>query len=100
MTFAAAYRNVSVDLRNGFADREGGDRLVSIENLIGSPYSDVLRGDDNANVIEGGGGEDTLYGYGGDDVLDGGDGVDVVDGGDGTDACTGEHSFNCEAASP
>ena len=46
-----------------------GDSLVSIENIIGSDYSDSLTGDDNDNVINGGGGSDTI---------DGGEGVDTI----------------------
>lgn len=42
-----------------------GDRLIGIENLTGSAYNDMLRGDTNANTLDGGAGADTLDGGGG-----------------------------------
>ena len=62
-----------------------GDVLISIENLIGSSYNDVLIGDGNDNVLEGGAGDDTLNGGAGDDTLDGGAGMDMLTGGAGED---------------
>jgi Ca2+-binding RTX toxin-like protein len=47
-----------------------GDRLVSIENLIGSAFDDVLTGASNANVLVGGRGNDVLDGKGGIDTVD------------------------------
>ena len=54
----------------------GMDTLISIENLIGSDYSDILSGNDGANKLEGGAGFDVLIGGLGNDILDGGDGED------------------------
>ncbi|WP_343564309.1 calcium-binding protein, partial [Kiloniella sp. b19] len=45
------------------------DRLVSIENLVGSAHADTLRGNDEANILEGGAGADSLDGRAGDDTL-------------------------------
>jgi Ca2+-binding RTX toxin-like protein len=51
------------------------DLLDGIENLIGSPLDDTLKGDGNANALIGGDGEDVLYGRGGHDTLIGGPGI-------------------------
>lgn len=74
----------------------GGDVLANIENLSGSGYADVLRGDSGANRLVGRGGDDYLYGGAGVDRLYGGDGDDVLNGGvsaagaaDGRDYLTG-----------
>ena len=45
-----------------------GDRLTSIENLIGSGHHDTLTGDAGSNVLEGGAGADRLDGAGGSDT--------------------------------
>ena len=75
-----------------------GDSYISIENLDGSSFDDILLGDNKANVIGGNlyhdlasgndrlygrGGNDTLFGYDGNDILEGGPGADVLDGGTG-----------------
>jgi Ca2+-binding RTX toxin-like protein len=74
-----------------------GDRLYSVEGVVGSACDDFLLGDDGDNVLRGGGGNDmvgglggndALYGEAGDDVLEGGAGDDVLEGGAGSDtAC-------------
>jgi Ca2+-binding RTX toxin-like protein len=56
-----------------------GDTLISIENLRGSAYDDLLGGDNAANILSGGDGDDTLRGGPGNDTLDGGTGVDTAD---------------------
>ena len=56
----------------------GIDTLASIENLSGSIYSDILRGNDGNNKLSGGAGDDLLRGFGGNDQLLGGTGVDGV----------------------
>ena len=48
VSFVDAPRPVSVDLNTGAAAHDGGDRLISDENVIGSSFSDQIRGDDNA----------------------------------------------------
>ncbi|WLA62321.1 DUF5801 repeats-in-toxin domain-containing protein [Bradyrhizobium diazoefficiens] len=70
---------VSVDLNITTPQTTGGagtDTLVSIENLIGSNFGDVLMGDVNSNSLSGGAGDDTLTGRGGIDTLAGGTGAD------------------------
>jgi Ca2+-binding RTX toxin-like protein len=47
-----------------------GDSLVSIENLIGSAFDDVLAGNSEDNTLTGGAGGDTLIGQSGFDTAD------------------------------
>jgi hypothetical protein len=58
-----------------------------IEDLIGSPFADLLGGDEGANEIAGGDGEDTVVAGGGADTVDlvDGEGGDIVDCGDSGD---------------
>ena len=71
---------VLIDLTTGTG--RGGhahdEQILNVENLIGSGYSDELRGDFTANNFVGGKGDDTLDGGSGADTLDGGDGVDAA----------------------
>jgi Ca2+-binding RTX toxin-like protein len=68
--------NMTVNLATGVANAgwtspygEGIDTLVSIENVIGTPFADIIIGSDLANRLVGGGGADGLSGGDGDDVL-------------------------------
>ena len=68
----AGYENsgsgVSVDLvTGGFGGRAAGDTYVSIENVTGSNFNDVIIGDDAVNRLNGGLGADDLRGAGGND---------------------------------
>ena len=66
---------------------------VDAENLVGTPFNDVLQGDDGANALTGLEGDDNLIGEGGNDTLNGGTGSDVYLTGPGantTDAAGGE----------
>jgi Ca2+-binding RTX toxin-like protein len=54
-----------------------GDQLISIENLTGSRYDDLLIGNSQQNILNGGAGDDILAGGGGLDTLIGGAGDDV-----------------------
>jgi Ca2+-binding RTX toxin-like protein len=74
----------------------GHDTLDGIENVTGTPATDVLIGSEGANRLSGGRSTDVLVGLGGDDTLDGGRGFDVVVGGPGTDTCTGELTVACD----
>jgi Ca2+-binding RTX toxin-like protein len=76
----------------------GVDRLLSIENVIGSNFNDLLTGNGEGNVLTGAGGADTLRGGGGNDGLSGGaqndlltgdEGDDKLHGGDGADRLEG-----------
>jgi len=73
----------------GYGGDAEGDELYSIENVVGSSYSDRLYGDSRVNVLDGGDGNDTLYGRGGNDTLIGGKGNDVLAGGTGADKLQG-----------
>jgi Ca2+-binding RTX toxin-like protein len=55
----------------------GTDTLISIENLTGSAFADILTGDNGDNVLNGGAGNDRLTGGLGHDTLTGGAGNDV-----------------------
>ncbi|HEU4704175.1 MAG TPA: hypothetical protein VFS45_00475, partial [Sphingomicrobium sp.] len=54
-----------------------GDTLISIENVIGSDFDDILVGSQGSNLLDGGAGRDTLNGGGGADQLWGGAGSDL-----------------------
>ena len=58
---------MNVDLLAGTASGDGSDTFATVENVIGSPGSDVLTGDGQANVLQAAGGDDTLAGGGGND---------------------------------
>jgi Ca2+-binding RTX toxin-like protein len=87
--FGDSPRGVHADLSTGEATGHGNDRMVSVEIVAGTPFDDVLSGDDKANLLAGGTGDDELHGRGGDDHLRSGDpapaGNDLLDGGEGSD---------------
>jgi Ca2+-binding RTX toxin-like protein len=56
------------------------DKLVNIENILGSSNADVLTGSTATNTINAGAGDDTIFGSGGSDSIDGGVGShDIID---------------------
>lgn len=69
--YSGSPAGVRVDLGAGAAGGGDatGDTLNSIENLIGSAFSDRLTGDGGQNIIDGRGGADVLDGAGGDDDI-------------------------------
>jgi Ca2+-binding RTX toxin-like protein len=78
-SYASAASSVIVNLASGAASGgDGNDALTSIENVVGSNFSDSLTGDANNNVLDGGGGNDTFIGGLGDDILFGGAGIDTL----------------------
>src|SRR5215468_6530075 len=95
VTYRTAPSGVTASLASGGTGGDAaGDVYVSIENMWGSNFDDVLEGDDQANriwgldgnnVIRGGGGNDDLHGGNGNDTFYGGAGADSIDGGGGID---------------
>lgn len=65
------------------------DTVVSIENVTGSIFDDVIRGDGKANQLSGRDGDDVLVGRSGNDNLAGEAGNDVLRGGKGDDFLSG-----------
>ena len=100
---------VNVDLtKRATAQSGGGERnhaaddvLIGIEDVLGSRFKDVIKGDDKSNRLWGGDDDDSLYGGYGNDTLYGGTGNDslvdvglrnsrgLLDGGDGDDTLLG-----------
>jgi Ca2+-binding RTX toxin-like protein len=80
-SYAASSSGVYVDLGAGtaFGGDASGDTLISIENLTGSRFGDVLAGDAGNNQLRGGGGDDVLIATAGNDWMQGGDGFDTID---------------------
>lgn len=73
------------------------DQLLAIENIIGSPFADILVGNVLANRIKGRSGDDLLRGGPGDDSIHGQGGFDEARGGGGLDLClTAEVITGCE----
>ncbi len=68
-SYAASPAGVTVNLFTGAAagGHAQGDRLRSIEGLVGSAQADTLTGDAGDNRLDGGPGDDTLTGGPGDD---------------------------------
>jgi Ca2+-binding RTX toxin-like protein len=80
-TYADATGRVIVDLAlTGAQDTvsAGLDTLTSVENLVGSSFDDILRGNAGSNVLNGGAGHDLLWGGAGNDSLIGGVGIDTA----------------------
>lgn len=78
-SYAGAASRVVVNLAapGGNTGDAAGDVYISIENVIGSDFNDVITGDSRANLLAGGAGNDSLNGGAGTDRLDGGAGKDT-----------------------
>ena len=90
--YSSSTAGVTVNIQSGTADdgMGGTDTLVSIENIIGSEYADVLVGNNLLeNELWGLGGNDNLQGRGAQDIMHGGDGTDTIRGGDDDDILYG-----------
>ena len=81
--------NVSLDgVANDGHAGESDNIAADVENLEGSPDSDVLIGSDAANVFDPSSGDDQVSGLGGDDTLNASAGADSFDGGSGDDVAS------------
>jgi len=71
---------VFVNLRDnvGLNSDAQGDTYVSVENVRGSAFTDLIGGDGQSNALYGNAGDDVICGFGGADYLDGGDGIDTL----------------------
>ena len=79
--YSASTTPVTIDLAAAGPQNGGSlgmDTLTGVENLIGSPEGDVLRGDAAANDLLGERGDDLIEGRGGDDFLDGQAGFNIA----------------------
>ena len=72
-----------------FALAERPDRLTSIENILGSEFSDTVVGNGGSNLMTGGNGNDSLSGAGESDTLSGNSGNDTLFGGIAADSLVG-----------
>ena len=85
-----------VDLRRGDAPQAGeGDRLGSIEDVVGGSGDDVLIGDGRQNFLFGGAGRDRLVGNAGVDWLFGEAGADSLTGGSGGEQALRRRGGRC-----
>lgn len=70
VSYVNAAAAVTVNLSTGTASGHGTDTLISIENIVGSAYNDVLTGDASNNLFMAGAGSNTLNGGDGSDTAD------------------------------
>ena len=89
--YGGSIGTVGVNLTTGlgFNADAAGDTYVSIENVVGSSFSDSLNGNSLANQLLGGLGNDSLFGGVGNDTLLGGGNNDFLVGGTGADVING-----------
>ncbi len=90
-SYLGSTAGVTVNLATGIASGgdASGDYFLSIENVTGSAFNDLLTGNTLNNILDGGDGNDTLIGDAGNDILIGGAGSDSLTGGAGNDSLTG-----------
>jgi Ca2+-binding RTX toxin-like protein len=94
VSYAGAAGPITLDLDPsegiiGTATGDGTDTIVNTENVLGSPGSDTLSGDNADNVIAGLAGDDKIAGDAGFDCELGNDGNDTFDENEGTSAAQG-----------
>ncbi|MEP3891490.1 MAG: ExeM/NucH family extracellular endonuclease [Hellea sp.] len=91
--YSSSSAAVMIDLAAGTASggSADGDSFISIENLYGSQFNDVIAGDANDNSLVGLGGDDEINGGAGADRLVGGEGADTLNGGADNDTLIGQN---------
>lgn len=89
--YTQSTEGVYVDLQLGNNDlgHANCDTLIDIEEVEGSAFRDIIKGDWGANQLFGMGGNDTLFGRNGHDTIFGGEGNDFVIAGGGNDVVEG-----------
>ena len=89
VTYADADAGIALSLANSSAFNDGRpddpDRVLNVENAIGSAFEDTIVGSVLDNLLSGTAGPDTLRGGNGDDILRGDDGDDNLRGEAGND---------------
>ncbi|MEM1343528.1 MAG: choice-of-anchor L domain-containing protein [Pseudomonadota bacterium] len=80
VSYLSAASGVGVNLVNASTNTgaAAGDSYISIEDVEGSAFGDVITGSTDANLIRGGAGGDELRGQFGSDTLEGGAGDDTL----------------------
>ncbi|MEO0985992.1 MAG: hypothetical protein AAFY20_10620 [Cyanobacteria bacterium J06639_14] len=89
--YISSTSGITVNLQNGTAADGFGstDTLISIEQVVGSDFNDVIVGSEEDEIFFGGAGDDQIYAAGGDDELYGEAGKDLLNGGTGADYMEG-----------
>jgi Ca2+-binding RTX toxin-like protein len=92
LDFTGAQAGITIDLAISDGTPQQVDALFntvalrgSLENLLGSPFADILLGNELDNFIRAGRGNDQLFGRDGNDTFTSDEGSDLVDGGRGID---------------
>jgi Ca2+-binding RTX toxin-like protein len=79
--FSGATEEIVIELLTGATTNDGFgsiDTLISIENLIGGGFDDLLWGDSGANILNGGAGADNMAGGDGSDVYFVDNNLDII----------------------
>ncbi len=82
LSYSGHVAGVTINLSNTGAQNTIGagiDTVIGFENLTGSGYNDILKGDNGANTISGGSGNDFIFAGSGADKLYGDSGTDTID---------------------